>query len=174
MLLLDFKVLLFVLFSYLINSSIVITHITTDIGYDCSTVCSNIGLQCYDNVIQDMNCEKASYEICSSKSVSDVSGSYHCDVGGCYVDCSSMTYANRGTQYWTCNTQPICHHTVGGSNPNYYSFYQICPCAYIVEDENKVHMYAWQIIGLCLFFGCCALCAVQFLAIIFPNLFPTK
>lgn len=171
-----FKALLTALLIFLkeTHCGIEINHVATDIGSDCGSVCASLTLQCYDNVQEEMNCKSAAEQICGTKSVSDASGSLHCDVGGCYVDCSSAVYASRGTHYWTCNTQPICHHTVGGQNPNYYSYSQICSCAIVTEDEPELHVYIYQMVGIGLFFCCLAAIAAQIFSILFPSLFPTK
>lgn len=165
---------------------VVLSYVTTDVGNDCLTVCSELGLKCYDNFLQDMSCQKAAKETCSSSSSSsffsssstsdldDTSGNYHCDKGGCYVACNHGVYANRGTQYWTCNTQPICHTTVGSSDRNFYGYDQVCACADVQEEDTAFHLYVWQIVGICLFFTCCALGSVQLIAIFFPHLFPSK
>jgi hypothetical protein len=151
-----------------------VSYITTDVGYSCATVCQSYNLQCFDNLIQEMNCAKGAAEFCSSNDLTDLSGSYHCDKGGCYVDCDGEVYASRGTQYWTCNTQPICHLT-SSSGDSFHTYQQVCPCAFVTEDgDSSVHLLLWQMIGIGLFLACCALGAVQLIAILFPNLFPSK
>lgn len=154
------------------QSEIIINYIETTVGYDCSSVCIENGLECYDNIIQEMSCSEAAAKSCSNNELEDVSSSYHCDKGGCYINCNEEVYVSRGTQYWTCNTQPICHYT--SAYTLYGTFSQICPCAYEVKDDTSIHLLMWQIIGMALFFCCCALGAVQVLAICFPNLFPSK
>lgn len=154
-------------------SEVVISYVSADVGDSCLSVCSAVGLECYDNFLQDMSCEAAAQEVCSNNDIDDTSGNYHCDKGGCYVSCSHEVYASRGTQYWTCNTQPICHTAVGSSDNTYYGYDQVCACAYL-KDVSNFHIYVWQIVGICLFFACCALGTVQIIAIIFPNLFPSK
>jgi hypothetical protein len=153
--------------------TLIVSYVTTDVGDSCATVCQSYNLECFDNLLQEMSCSKAAAETCSSTDLSDVSGNYHCDKGGCFADCSDLVYASRGTQYWTCNTQPICHIT-SSSNGEFYNYQQVCPCATVVEEDTSVHILLWQMIGIGLFIACCALGAVQVIAICFPNLFPSK
>jgi hypothetical protein len=166
-------ILSFPLSSY---AGVLITHVTTYVGATCSNVCLSHGLKCYDNIIQEMSCSSAAKQVCSSSSLSDASGTYHCDKGGCYVGCGESVYASRGTQYWTCNTQPICHVAADNAG-DYHNYLQVCPCAQDIddsEDATSIHLLAWQIMGLLFFFSCCALGAVQLIAILFPDLFPSK
>ena len=161
------------LFSY---AGVSISYITTSVGTTCSNVCLAHGLKCYDNLIEEMSCSYAARQVCKH-SLTDTSGNYHCDKGGCYVGCADSVYASRGTQYWTCNTQPICHVTSSTSG-DYHNYLQVCPCALTTDDDStentSVHLLAWQIMGLLFFFSCCALGAVQLIAILFPDLFPSK
>lgn len=152
-------------------AEVVISYHTTNVGRDCDSYCEASALQCFDNIIEDMSCYHAASQICGTSDLEDMSGSYHCDRGGCYVNCREGIYASRGTQYWTCYTEPICHLT---STSGYHSFYQVCPCAYEIKEDTGIHLYLWQFIGVGLFVICCALGVVQLLAIFFPNLFPSK
>lgn len=162
---------LFLLFS---TAEITIHYVHTSVGTTCNNICLAYGLKCYDNVIQEMSCPYAAKHVCGS-SLTDTSGNYHCDKGGCYVNCADGVYVSRGTQYWTCNTQPICH--ISSSTPgSYHNYAQVCPCVTVIDEEEdtSIHLLAWQIIGLVFFFSCCALGAVQLIAILFPDLFPSK
>jgi hypothetical protein len=146
--------------------------INEDSSLTCLEVCEYNGYECYDNVVQDMECPYAAMDVCGLSSIKDATHYWQCDKGGCYVDCSTGVYADRGEGYLTCYSNPICHST---DPDGATSFSQVCPCAIISTTPSEpLHIYLWEMIGmgsLLLFFVVGGVAALHYF---FPGLFPSR
>eukprot|EP00602_Paraphysomonas_sp_CaronLab_P000711 CAMPEP_0185025576 /NCGR_PEP_ID=MMETSP1103-20130426/8475_1 /TAXON_ID=36769 /ORGANISM="Paraphysomonas bandaiensis, Strain Caron Lab Isolate" /LENGTH=263 /DNA_ID=CAMNT_0027558801 /DNA_START=212 /DNA_END=1006 /DNA_ORIENTATION=+ len=152
------------------GSNVNIVHVTDKIGQSCMSVCQSKGLTCYDNFIEEMQCASAATEACGVKSVNDLSESIHCDKGGCYANCRYQQYADRGTAYMTCYSEPSCHMMSAGS----HTFSQVCPCA-IVDDSGSIfHIMTWQVVGIAILGTLVFVLVIATLHYFFPSLFPTR
>lgn len=140
---------------------------TTD---TCLEVCEYNGYQCYDNVLQSTDCLLGAMETCGRSSMKDESHAYQCNPGGCYVDCNSGVYADRGEAYLTCYSTPICH----GSNTYDYQFTKICTCAVVTTVPPKpLHIYLWEIIGIATLFLAVVAGMILLVYFFFPGIFPS-
>ena len=142
----------------------------TSVSETCKDICEYNGYECYDNVLQETDCQLAALETCGRNSITDESHAYQCDKGGCYVDCGSGVYADRGQRYLTCYSSPICHSI----SSHAYSFTKICTCAVVTNTPPKaLHVYLWELIGMAALLLFLVGAAISLTYYFFPGIFPS-
>lgn len=150
-----------------------VKYVSTDLGSienSCDDVCSAVGLQCFDEVYQSMNCEDAAKQLCETESY-DTELTYsrqnnylQCGLGGCFVGCppsgyTNVIYSNRELKFARCSEYPVCQTS------HQSSFSQVCAC-YEEEETEPVTFDMSQIIGISLAItfsvGICFICALYY------------